>query len=523
MLAYHKVNNVNAKVGIYLRISLEDGDKIESNSIENQRKLIHEYLHKNNFTNISEFIDDGATGTNFNREGFKKLLQNVENGNINTVITKDMSRIGRNYVKTGYYIEDYFLNKGVRYISILDGIDTYNDLIGNELLPFRAILNDMYSKDISLKQKSSLIERKKRGRYIACYAPYGYKKNKEIKGKLDIDNEAAKIVKRTFELFLQGFGTSSIAKIYTEEHIPTPAMYMHMNLDKSSMLYNVWKPLTIKRILRNETYLGHMIQNKEKTISHKNHKRVYLDKKDYIVVYNHHQQIIKKEDFEMANQILDSKKMKNRNKKEKTMLHDLLYCKECNKKLSRKDNDNVLYYYCITRTNFHLCDNSSYLPYHTIENEVIKYIAEIIKKYSNKDTLKQLYINEYKKNKSKINEYEDMISKLSQELLKNNNKLDIIYNDKLNNVITMDMYKKHSSTIKEEQQKLEKKIKDINGMIYIEEQKIESLKNNEKKINDIIDKFYTLSDINIDIVNEFIEKIFIDKNRKIYVKLKFEL
>ena len=225
----------------------------------------------------------------------------------------------------------------------------------------------------------------------------------------------------------------------------------------------------------------------------------------------------------MANQILDSKKMKNRNKKEKTMLHDLLYCKECNKKLSRKDNDNVLYYYCITRTNFHLCDNSSYLPYHTIENEVIKYIAEIIKKYSNKDTLKQLYINEYKKNKSKINEYEDMISKLSQELLKNNNKLDIIYNDKLNNVITMDMYKKHSSTIKEEQQKLEKKIKDINGMIYIEEQKIESLKNNEKKINDIIDKFYTLSDINIDIVNEFIEKIFIDKNRKIYVKLKFGL
>ena len=185
--------------------------------------------------------------------------------------------------------------------------------------------------------------------------------------------------------------------------------------------------------------------------------------------------------------------------------------------------EKVDYYYCITRTNFHLCDNSSYLPYNAIENEVIKYIAEIIKKYSNKDTLKQLYINEYKKNKSKINEYEDMISKLSQELLKNNNKLDIIYNDKLNNVITMDMYKKHSSTIKEEQQKLEKKIKDINGMIYIEEQKIESLKNNEKKINDIIDKFYTLSDINIDIVNEFIEKIFIDKNRKIYVKLKFGL
>lgn len=172
MLMYHKVNNINAKVGIYLRISLEDGDKQESNSIENQRKLIYEYLHKNNFVNIQEFIDDGATGTNFNRKGFSSLLQNIENGDINTVITKDVSRIGRNYIKTGYYIEDYFVNKGVRYISILDDIDTYNEVIGNELLPFRTILNDMYSKDISLKQRSSLIERKKRGRYIACYAPF---------------------------------------------------------------------------------------------------------------------------------------------------------------------------------------------------------------------------------------------------------------------------------------------------------------------------------------------------------------
>ena len=111
-----------------------------------------------------EFIDDGCTGTNFDRQGFKNLLKNIEKGNINTVITKDVSRIGRNYVKTGYYIEDYFVNKGVRYISILDDIDTYNDAIANELLPFRAILNDMYSKDISLKQKSSIKERKRRGR-----------------------------------------------------------------------------------------------------------------------------------------------------------------------------------------------------------------------------------------------------------------------------------------------------------------------------------------------------------------------
>ena len=178
MLAYHKLNNINANVGIYLRISLEDGDKQESNSIENQRKLIYEYLRQNNFVNVQEFIDDGATGTNFNRKGFKDLLRNIENGNINTVITKDVSRIGRNYVKTGYYIEDYFVNKGVRYISILDDIDTYSEVIGNELLPFRAILNDMYSKDISLKQKSSLIERKKRVVILRVMLHMGIKRTK---------------------------------------------------------------------------------------------------------------------------------------------------------------------------------------------------------------------------------------------------------------------------------------------------------------------------------------------------------
>ena len=321
MLAYHKVNNINAKVGIYLRISLEDHDKVESDSIGNQRKIIYEYLKKNNFVNMTEFVDDGATGTNFNRKGFKALLENIEAGKINTVITKDVSRIGRNYVKTGYYIEDYFINKGVRYISVLDNIDTYKELIGNELLPFRAILNDMYSRDISLKQKSSLKERKRRGRYIACYAPYGYKKNSEIIGKLDIDEEAAVVVRRIFRMYLDGKGTAVIARILTEEKIPTPAMHMNMNCDKDSIAYRVWKTNTVRNILRNETYLGYMIQNKETTVSHKNPKKIYLDEKEYIKIENHHLPIIKKEDFEKVNQILDKNKRGETTIREKGILH----------------------------------------------------------------------------------------------------------------------------------------------------------------------------------------------------------
>lgn len=462
-------------------------------------------------------------GTNFNRKGFKELLQNIENGNINTVITKDVSRIGRNYVKTGYYIEDYFLNKGVRYISILDDIDTYSDVIGNELLPFRAILNDMYSKDISLKQRSSLIERKRRGRYIACYAPYGYKKNKTNVGKLDIDNEVAPIVKRTFDLFLQGVGIAVIARTYTEEKIPTPAMHLNMNVDKESIFYTVWKPATIKKILRNETYIGNMVQNKETTISYKNPTRVTLDKNDYIVIPNHHLPIIDKNDFEKVSKILDSRKIKTEIKKEKTILHDFLYCDECKKKLTRRDMNGKIYYYCSTRTVFHLCDNSNYISYTDIEKKVLKYITEILKKYSNKELLKEMYISEYSKNRTKIKEYNEQINNISKELTKVNNKLDILYDDKLNNIITVNMYKNYSEQLKSEQISFEKDIKKKKLLIHNEEKKIELLKNNEKQFELLIDNFYNLNNINTEVVNEFIEKISIDKNRDFHISLKFKI
>ncbi len=523
MLAYDKINNINAKVGIYLRISLEDGDKQESNSIDNQRKLIYEYLHKNNFVNMTEFIDDGYTGTNFNRQGFKDLLKNIESGNINTVITKDVSRIGRNYVKTGYYIEDYFVNKGVRYISILDDIDTYNEVIGNELLPFKAILNDMYSKDISLKQKSSLKERKKRGRYIACYAPYGYKKNEQIIGKLDIDEDAAEIVRKIFKLFLDGKGTTSIARILTAEKVPTPAMHLNMNAEKNSIFYTVWKGNSVRRILRNETYLGYMIQNKETTISHKNHTRVYLDKEDYIVIPNHHVPIISKENFDKVNEMLDNNKRASNNRKEKTLLHDFLYCDECKKRLARRDCKGKIYYFCPTRTTFHLCDNSNYLSYINIENEALKYLKQLLKKYSDKNLLRLAYISEYTKNKTPIDEYNVTISNLSKRLLKINNKLETLYNDKLNNVISAEMYKKYSVTLKEEQINIQNEINEIKTYIKKQEKILQFLNKDNKRISEIINKFCNLESINKDVIDEFIEKISIDKNRDFNISLKFKI
>lgn len=352
---------------------------------------------------------------------------------------------------------------------------------------------------------------------------FGYKKNKEIVGKLDIDEDSANIVKYIFKLFLEGKGTSSIAKILTDEKVPTPAMYLNMNVDKNSIFYTVWKPNSVRNILRNETYLGYMIQNKETTISHKNSKRIYLDQNDYIKIPNHHLPIISKEDFEMANKILDSKKRNSNIIKEKTILHNFLYCNECNKKLARRDYNGRIYYYCRTRTVFHLCNNNIFLSYSNIEKEVFTYIKKILKKYSDKELLRQAFINEYSSNKTKINEYNVTQNKLSNELLKINNKIDILYNDKLNNVITADMYKKYSLNLKEEQKILQNKINDIKIILDVEKDKLQSLKNNEDIINKLINRFCNLKNINSEIVNEFIEKISIDENRDFNIKLKFNL
>ena len=162
--------NKNYRVGMYIRLSREDGDKGESESIGNQRKIIERYVKENNLTVIDEYVDDGVSGTTFDRPEFNRLISDIENQKINMVITKDLSRLGRDYIKTGFYIENYFPEHQVRYISILDGIDTYSETVNNDITPFKAILNDMYAKDISKKIRSVFKEKQKQGEYL-CSTP----------------------------------------------------------------------------------------------------------------------------------------------------------------------------------------------------------------------------------------------------------------------------------------------------------------------------------------------------------------
>ena len=214
-MRYNVMENTNQyKVGIYIRLSKEDEEKPEykeSESISNQRNILMQYLEQNNLKLEEEYVDDGVSGTSFDRPAFNRLIKDIENNKINMVITKDLSRLGRDYIMSGYYTEQYFPEHKVRYIALLDNIDTYLDSSNNDIAPFKSILNDMYAKDISKKIKSVLRNKKEMGLFVGKEAPYGYMKDPNNKYQLIIDEPAAMIVREIYEHYLQGMGTTQIA------------------------------------------------------------------------------------------------------------------------------------------------------------------------------------------------------------------------------------------------------------------------------------------------------------------------
>ena len=201
------------KVGIYLRLSREDEKLGESSSISNQRDLLYKYIEENNLNLAGEYVDDGVSGTTFDRKGFNQMIKDCESKKINMIITKDMSRLGRDHIEFGFYVERYFPEHNIRYVAVNDGIDTAVNSSANDMIVFKSAFNDMYVKDISNKLRSSLNIKKSNGQFVGAYAPYGYEKDKDDKHKLVIDDEAALIVRRIFKMFVSGKSISKICDI----------------------------------------------------------------------------------------------------------------------------------------------------------------------------------------------------------------------------------------------------------------------------------------------------------------------
>ena len=322
---------------LYCRLSRDDGTESESNSISNQKTLLQQKAKEYGLSNTRCYVDDGFTGTNFNRPGFQQMLEDIDLGYISAVMVKDLSRLGRDYVSVGHYTDIYFPEHNVRFIAVNDMVDSADG--ENELAPFKNIMNEMYARDISRKVRSSHRLRGNMGIPLS-QPPYGYKKDPDMKGRWIVDPEPAEVVRRIFRLFLEGNGVESIAHILQEEQVMIPLAYwFSQGLKRGGRRSHTdpcrWNMNTVWKILRQQEYCGDVINFKTYSKSFKNKKRLENDPENWKVFHDVHEPIIDRETFELVRSRLG--KTKHRKPKpengEKSIFCDLLYCADCKHKL----------------------------------------------------------------------------------------------------------------------------------------------------------------------------------------------
>lgn len=321
-------------VGIYCRLSKDDEQGGESISIGTQRSILTDYCLQHGYTIYKVYIDDGYSGLNFNRPGFKELLEDVERGAVNMVITKDLSRLGRDYIMTGYYSEIFFQTKGVRYIALADDVDSLNGT--NEIAPFKNILNEMYARDVSKKVKNAKRQRAKQGLFIGSQAPYGYQKDPSNKNQLIIDPEAAEVVSQIFSLALDGLGSVAIASALEKRKIPTPAVYKYQHGDQRFARYSSvkngdyysWRSATISQILTNRVYTGELVSLKTETQNCKTKQRSVVPEDQRIVIPNAHDAIISATMFDQVQVIRSQHRCPAKYQRE-NIFRGKLFCECC--------------------------------------------------------------------------------------------------------------------------------------------------------------------------------------------------
>ena len=489
---------------LYLRKSTEDdnGNGV-SESIENQELFNRDYCKQNEFAEIKVYIDDGYSGTNFNRPGFCALLKDIESGIIDTVITKDYSRLGRNYIQTGYYCEHYFPEHNVRYIAINDGIDTSKSSGNNDMAPFRAVFNDMYAKDISIKVRSSLTAKKKNGKFIGAVPPYGYKKSDINKNVLVIDEDTACYVRMIFNLALKGDKLLFIANKLTELGIPTPSESKNLNATQKRFK-GVWNEITIRNILTNETYIGNLTQNRTKKISYKVNKKNILPKKEWITVNNTHEPIIDTESFYIVNQILKVRTYSPK-KGKANLLSGLCCCAECMSPMTYHNSGDIKYLVCSAwkkHAALNLCTSHSIR-----EDFIVGGILNLLKKYAKDINISDinLDINMHKPLK--------LSSILTDKIEKEKHRLFLTYKDKTNNVISDEDYQFFASEIKKAISNLETQLSEINE---------EDTNPSASDISDYILKLLQFEEIDRESLLILVNKIIIGNEKNITVEFNFK-
>lgn len=503
------------QAAIYLRLSRDDGGDAESNSILTQRMMLRRYCKENGISVYDEYIDDGISGVTFERDGFKRMISDIEDGNIGIVVCKDLSRLGRNNAMVAYYTEIVFQDYDIRFIAVNDGIDSAKG--ENEIMGFKSIINEFYARDISKKIKSSKQTRALAGEFTGYLAPLGYCKSPDNKHKLIVDEEGANIVRYIFRMAVsEGLGTFQIASRLNEEHIPTPRE--HFNGTGKDYFANytpqytpAWQASTVRSIVRNRVYLGEVVNGKSTTKSFKNKKRITQPAEQHIIVPNMHPPLISSEDFEIAQKIMKQRYRVNKGNQE-NMFVGILHCADCESRMSFTPAPNTKFggYFMCNKYRYrvkgenHLC-TVHYLPLDYITDAVIVAIqnqARIAKSHQHE---LRAYAEELAGAKS------DTVARQAQreleKLTRRRDELDVVisrlFEQNALGVVTDERFVLMSSGYEDEQAAIKERISELHSQMNVER----SLTENAEKFLKIVCRYIDVETLGRGILNELIDRI----------------
>ncbi len=518
-------------VALYVRLSREDSDKRESDSVTNQKKLLNYYIESHEEFLLSSFyIDENFTGTNFNRPAFQRMFKDAKNGNINCIIVKDLSRFAREYIGAGHYLENVLPNYNCRFISILDDVDTKTnpDSVTDLMVRIKSLLHDYNSQRISINVRATKDAQRREGKYISPLAPFGYKKDPDNKHKLIMDETAKPIIENIYKWYLSGMGNIRIAQKLNELGIATRSQYRKTgNLHNTMLAEYSWRPKAIQKILINKVYIGAVDQRRETTRNYKDRTRITLDEKEHFIVYDMHEPIISKENF---NRVQKKKKTlcakTSRYKNKLYTLSGLLKCKDCGYAMLRNQTFMkgrwYVYYKCraYNQRGASVCNHNHSMREEEIVSATLAAInIQIQSLIDIKELIKEINFKrlaDKKTNKNIIN-FERMIEEKMKKIKQIKNLKVSCYSDWKNGSIDKDDYLLMKDKFDDSLSKFQNEILALN-----EEKKLQNaIRSCEFDWIDNIIKNGKIKKLTHEIAVSLIDTIHVDQNKQLDINFKF--
>ena len=529
------------KVGVYCRLSDEDRDKLnktdDSDSIINQRSMCLKYANQNGWDVVDIYSDDDFSGAGTYRPDFERLINDCKSGKINLVLCKSQSRFSRDMEVIERYLHNKFIEWGVRFVSIIDNADTSIES-NKKSRQINGLINEWYLDDLSQNIRKSLKNRREDGLFMGSFASYGYERDSEDYHKLVVDPVAAEVVKKIFKMYADGYGYHRICEYLNNNNIPPRSVYKRQKGSKfvcHSCDYDKvrWNPDTVAQILRNEVYIGNLVQGKTTYVSYKNHKEKAVPKKDWCRVENTHEAII---DIDTWNKVQSILGTHTRNTKHGQINYFTrkVYCSCCGKAFMRnvysvktEKTGKRAYLQCKGNKKFHICPNNKAIRMDSLEEILLNAINDLLDNYYDKNNLKELYNQRCEQdtdNARTIKALEKEKEELNKKISNNKTYYRNLFEEKVKGVISEDMFQMMSKDYFKEIENMMSRIEVIDNQI--KELKVE--KKEKNNADNILKKYKHIKELNKTILDEFIEKVYIGeydketKTRDIEIEWNFE-